>query len=258
MENNSHFVKNGNVITPKPAGSDYNLKAGDVYRLVEDKYTDLLYITEDKAFEFPKRYYSTKEDDAFATKVINTFNKTEKLTTGVLLSGMKGSGKTLMAKKIAEKSKLPIIVVDKDVRATDIENFFAQMSIDVCVIFDEIDKYWNSRYLLGFLDGVKPSCKKLVICTANEEKEIDEYLNDRCSRVRYKRAFNALSKQVVSGVLNDIIKDKKKAEAATEFIINNIRVVSYDNVIIFGEEVKNNPDESFESIIADLNVEKKD
>ena len=257
MENNSHFVKNGNAITPKPTGSDYNLKNGNVYRLMEDKFTDMLYLVEDKAFEFPKRYYSTKEDDKFSDKVINTFSKTEKLTTGVLLSGMKGSGKTIMAKKLAEKSKLPIIVVDKEVRAMDVENFFAQVTVDVCVIFDEIDKYWNSRYLLGFLDGVKPSCKKLVICTANDEEEIDEYLNDRCSRIRYKRTFEALSKSIVSGVLNDIIKDKKKAEAATEFIVNNINVVSYDNVIIFGEEVKNNPNDSFESIINDLNVEKK-
>lgn len=257
MENNSHFVKNGNVITPKPTGSDYDLKEGNVYRLIEDKYSDMLYLVEDKAFEFPKRYYSTKEDDKFSEKVINTFNKTEKLTTGVLLSGMKGSGKTLMAKKIAQNSNLPIIVIDKDVHATNIENFFAQVTVNVCVVFDEIDKYWNSRYLLGFLDGVKPTCKKLVLCTANDEEGIDEYLNDRCSRIRYKRTFEALSKNIVSGVLNDILKDKKKAEAATEFIINNIQIVSYDNIIIFGEEVKNNPDESFEDIINDLNVEKK-
>jgi SpoVK/Ycf46/Vps4 family AAA+-type ATPase len=170
---------------------------------------------------------------------------------------MKGSGKTLMAKKIAVESGLPIIVIDKNVFADDIEGFFANVNTDVCVIFDEIDKYWNTRYLLGFLDGVKPTCKKLVICTCNNEKEIDEYLNDRCSRIRYKKTFKGLTKETVAGILNDIINNKDKSDAAAEYFCSNVATVSHDNVIIFGEELKNNPDDSFDEIMEFLNIAKK-
>lgn len=257
MKTTSQFIKYNGQITPKPLGTDYDLVAGKVYALTHDKYMDDLYLKEDKDFEFPEKYYLGDKDNNFIKKVINTFGATTKLTTGVLLSGLKGSGKTLMAKKIAITSNLPIIVVDKEVSACDVEPFFAKINTDVCVIFDEIDKYWNTRYLLGFLDGVKPSCKKLVLCTCNDEDEIDEYLNDRCSRIRYKKSFECLTKDIINGIMNDILDNEEKAKSATEFIFNGIKVVSYDNVVMFAEEIKNNPDESYESILEDMNIEKR-
>lgn len=255
--NNSSFIKYNNQIIPKPVGIDYDLIPGKIYLLERDKYSEDLYLTEDKDFEFPEKYYLNDSDNRFINKVINTFNNTIKLTTGVLLSGLKGSGKTLMAKKIAVTSNLPIIVIGQNVVASEIEPFFAKMTTDVCVIFDEIDKYWNTRYLLGFLDGVKPSCKKLVLCTCNDEDEIDEYLNDRCSRIRYKKSFDCLTKDVIEGIMNDILSNKEKAKSATEFIYSSIKVVSYDNVVMFAEEVKNNPDETYETILTDMNIEKR-
>ena len=257
MKTTSEFIKYNEQIIPKPLGTDYDLIAGKIYSLNEDKYCDDLYLKEDKDFEFPERYYLNSDDNRFINKVVNTFNNTTKLTTGVLLSGLKGSGKTLMAKKIAVSSNLPIIVVNQNVSANDIEPFFAKINTDVCVIFDEIDKYWSTRYLLGFLDGVKPSCKKLVLCTCNDEDEIDEYLNDRCSRIRYKKSFNCLTKDVIEGIMNDVLTNKEKAKSVTEFIYSAIKVVSYDNVMMFAEEVKNNPDESYETILADMNIEKR-
>ena len=251
----AQFVKYNEQITPKPEGTDYNLIAGNVYALKQDKWSSTLYLEEDKNFEFPSIYFD--EDPNFINKTINTFNKTEKLTTGVLLSGLKGSGKTLMAKKIAVNSNLPIIVVDKNVLATDIEQFFSRFMTTVCVIFDEIDKYWSTRYLLGFLDGVKPTGKKLVICTCNDEEEIDEYLNDRCSRIRYKKTFTGLNIGVIENVINNIINDEKKAKDAASYVFNTLKVVSYDNIITFAEELKNYPDESFDDVIKDLNIEKR-
>lgn len=256
MENKTiQFVKYNNQIIPKPLGTDYELIEGKVYALKFNDYTDTAYLEEDKDFEFPNVYFD--EDPKFAEKCINTFNKTKKLTTGILLSGLKGSGKTLMAKKIAVQSHLPIVVVDKEVRAASVEQFFTQIVTPVCVIFDEIDKYWSTRYLLGFLDGVKPTGKKMVICTCNDEGEIDEYLNDRCSRIRYKKSFEGLNVSVIENVIKSIIGDEKKAKDAAAYAFNALKVVSYDNIIVFAEELKNYPDESFDDIVKDLNIEKK-
>ena len=195
MENkkNTQFISFEGKIIPKPEGLDYSLIPGKVYALKQNRDYDM-YLEEDKDFEFPEKYYLSDDDTKFMNKVVSMYNTTKKLTLGTLLSGMKGSGKTLMAKKIATMSGLPIIVIDSNVHSDDIEGFFAKIHDDVCVIMDEIDKYWNTRYLLGFLDGVKPTCKKLLLCTCNNEKEIDEYLNDRCSRIRYKKTFAGLSK----------------------------------------------------------------
>ena len=253
----NNFISLNGHIVPKPEGLDCSLEGGKVYALLHERASDEMYLKEDKDFEFPTLYYLDDKDKKLIDKSINTFKNTDKMTTGVLLSGLKGSGKTLLAKKIAKKSGLPIIVVDKDVCASDIENFFANMTTEVCVMFDEIDKYWNTRYLLGFLDGVKPTCKKLVIATCNNEKEIDAYLNDRCSRIRYKKTFKGLIKEVVSSVINDIINNKDKADAAAEYFCGNVETVSYDNAIIFAEEIKNNPNDSFDEIMEFLNISKK-
>lgn len=260
MENkkkNNEFLNISGKIVPKPEGLDCSIENGKVYMLLREKGDDSLYLQEDKDFEFPKKYYQSDKDKKLIKRAITTFNNTDKLTTGVLLSGLKGSGKTLMMKKLAKESGLPIVVVDKNVYPEDIEGFFAQLTIDVCVLFDEIDKYWNTRYLLGFLDGVKPTCKKLVVATCNDEKEIDSYLNDRCSRIRYKKTFKGLTKDTVGGIINDIIDNKDKADAAAEYICSNMETVSHDNVIIFGEEIKNNPDDSFDEIMEFLNISKR-
>ena len=97
----------------------------------------------------------------------------------------------------------------------------------------------------------------MVIATCNDEKEISDYLNDRCSRIRYKKRFGGLEKDTVEGIINDIISDKNKANAAAEYICSNVETISYDNVIIFGEEMKNNPEDSFDDIIEFLNIAKK-
>ena len=251
--NKKIFIKLGENIVPKPEGTDYELINGKVYDLMEESGVGV-YLKETKDFEFPKNYSLSDEDLRFIKKSINAFNRTTKMTTGVMLSGIKGSGKTLMAKYIAKQTKLPIVVVDPRVYALDVEVFFSKTDTPCCIIFDEIDKQWNTSKLLSFLDGVKPTCKKLVICTCNKEDDIDAYLNDRCSRIRYKKRFTSLDKTAAFAVINEVINNKAKAEAATEYLFAKAKLISYDNTAIFAEEIRNNPNESFDSIFSDLNI----
>lgn len=256
MESKYSFIKNGDNIMPIPSGSNYKLKAGKTYEL-HNTQMDSPCLSEIDPFIFPDDYYLSESDEKFMDKIVNTYNKTDKLTTGVLFSGLKGSGKTLMAKKTALKSNLPIIVISGAVRANDIESFFAQVSDDVCIIMDELDKNWYLPALLGFFDGVKPTCKKLILCTANEENEINKYLNDRCSRIRYKRVFKSIDKDIVKTVLRKYFDTEESIEGAAEFCCSAMSVVSYDNVVVFGEEHQNNPDATFDELLNDLNIARK-
>lgn len=256
MENKFSFIKSGDNITPIPSGTHYALKAGKVYEL-HNTQMDEPCLSEIDPFTFPEDYYLSDSDEKFMDKIINTYNKTDKLTTGVLFSGLKGSGKTLMAKATAVKSNLPIIFVNGSVRASSIESFFSQVSDNVCIIMDELDKNWYLPALLGFFDGVKPTCKKLILCTANSENDIDKYMNDRCSRIRYKRVFKSIDKNIVKTVLSKYFDTEESTDGAAEFCCSAMKVVSYDNVVIFGEEHQNNPDASFDEILNDLNIARK-
>jgi len=256
MESKYSFIKNGSNIMPIPSGSSYSLVAGKVYEL-HNTQLDQPCLEEVDDFKFPEKYYLSEADKKFMAKVVNTYNKTDKLTTGVLFSGLKGSGKTLMAKKTAMESGLPIITINAAVRASDIEDFFAHVSDDVCIIMDELDKNWYLPALLGFFDGAKPTCKKLILCTANDEKDINTYLNDRCSRIRYKRKFNSIDKNVAKTVLSEYFDTEESIEGAAEFCCSAMSIVSYDNVVVFGEEHKNNPNSDFDEILNDLNIARK-
>jgi hypothetical protein len=256
MESKFTFIKSGDSIMPIPSGSNYDLIPGKTYEL-HNTQMDEPCLSEIDSFTFPEKYYLSDGDKKFMNKVINTYKKTTKLTTGVLFSGLKGSGKTLMAKKTAIESGLPIIVINGSVQASDIESFFSKVSTDVCIIMDEMDKDWYLPRLLGFFDGVKSTCKKLILCTANDEREIDKYFNDRCSRIRYKRTFESIGKDVVKTILSDYFDTDEQIEGAAEFCSSAMSVLSYDNVVIFGEECKNNPNVDFDEILNDLNIARK-
>ena len=255
----SEFVKVGNKIINKPVGFDYDLIDGKIYNLKYDRYGVGAYFEEDGTLNLPKKVYSTLDDKIFISRVNKYFNNTDKLSTGVMLSGIKGTGKTVMAKVIASNSKLPVIVVDEDFPTSQINDFFRKFTHPVAVIFDEVDKHWDTEELLGWLDGVQTNAKKLVLFTCNNEDRVSNYLKDRCSRVRYTRHFDANDN---ARFLKEILKDKgiteDKIEETYDFIVNNFRLLSIDNILSFIDEKLMFSDLTNEQILKDLNISLKD
>ena len=254
----SEFIKVGERIINKPTGLDYDLVNGKVYNLKWDRYNGVSYFEEDGSLSLPSKVYTTKSDDIFIKRVNTYFQKTSKLSTGVMLSGIKGTGKTVTAKVIAKNSNLPIIVVDEDYPTGRINDFFRKFETPVTIIFDEVDKHWDTENLLGWLDGVQTNAKKLVLFTCNNEDRVNDYLKDRCSRVRYIRHFEANDN---ARFLREILRDKGIAEDNIEntytFIVNNFGLLSIDNILSFIDEKLLFPELSNEEIFNDMNISSK-
>lgn len=252
----AEFIKLGDKIISKPKGLDYELEHGKVYNLKYNRYEGMSYFEEDGSLNLPSKVYSTDEDKVFIKRVNTYFEKTDKLSTGVMLSGVKGTGKTVMAKVIAQNSNLPVIVVDEDFPTGRINDFFRKFSTPVAVIFDEVDKHWDTEELLGWLDGVQTNAKKLVLFTCNNENNISEYLQNRCSRVRYKRHFEANDN---ARFLKEILKDKgiKDIEGTYNFIVNNFKLLSIDNILSFIDEKLMFPELNNATLAIDMNIELK-
>lgn len=254
----SEFIKVGEKIVNKPTGLDYDLINGKVYNLKWDRCNGMSYFEEDGLLSLPAKVYTTKSDDVFIKRVNTYFQKTSKLSTGVMLSGIKGTGKTVMAKIIAKNSNLPIIVVDEDYPTGRINDFFRKFETPVTIIFDEVDKHWDTEDLLGWLDGVQTNAKKLVLFTCNNEDRVNDYLKDRCSRVRYIRHFEANDN---ARFLREILRDKGIAEDKIKdtytFIVNNFGLLSIDNILSFIDEKLLFPELSNEEIFNDINISSK-
>ena len=221
------FLKVGKSVNFKfnTEGLECDLTPGMVYNIIVDRFTDSVSLEESGSLSLPSKVYCTARDERFIDKVINSYNLSENGFTGVMLAGLKGSGKTVMAKMIANKSGLPIINIDKSIRPYILRNLVEKFGdTSVCFLFDELDKVledYDDSVLLQVLDGSDTKGKHMILFTCNDDNEISEYLIDRCSRIRYWREFDEMSPSLIMEVLNDKLNDKKEVKSLTDFIKDN-------------------------------------
>lgn len=257
------FLKVGKSVNFKfnTEGLECDLTPGMVYHISVDRYTDAISLEESGSLSLPSKVYCTQRDERFINKVINSYNLSESGFTGVMLSGLKGSGKTVMAKVIANNSSLPIINIDKNIRPYILRNLVEKLGdTSVCFLFDELDKVledYDDSVLLQVLDGSDTKGKHMILFTCNDEREISEYLIDRCSRIRYWREFDEMSPSLIMEVLNDKLNDKKEVKSLTDFIKDNFKVCSFDNIASFVKEVNDYPTTTFEELFEDMNLSSK-
>lgn len=164
--------------------------------------------------------------------VINTYldRLSKNINTGVLLSGLKGSGKTLQAKSIANelrvKYEIPTIIISNTYNTSLLSLYLKDISDPAVIIFEEFEKlykssgseseYENSRMsthdsqegLLTLLDGVMNS-NKLFLFTCNDTKHINELLLNRPGRVWYHFSYKGLDESVVEEYCCELLNDEE-------------------------------------------------
>lgn len=257
------FLKVGKSINFKfsTEGLECDLTPGMVYNINVDNYTEEISLEESGGLSLPSKVYCTQRDERFIDKVINSYNLSESGFTGVMLAGVKGSGKTVMAKVIANKSGLPIINIGKNIRPYTLKNLVDKLGdTSICFLFDELDKVladYDDSVLLQVLDGSDTKGKHMILFTCNNDDDISEYLIDRCSRIRYWREFDEMSPSLIMEVLNDKLNDKKEVKSLTDFIKDNFEVCSFDNISSFVKEANDYPTTTFEELFEDMNLSSK-
>lgn len=133
-----------------------------------------------------------------AERIVNTFNDRPG-TTGILLTGEKGSGKSLLGKLVADnlrtKQDMPVIVVNFPISGDAFGIFLQKIGKPVVVFFDEFEKTYHrpdhQNALLTILDGVYPM-KIMAILTSNDESKLVDPLLNRPGRIFYKINYEGL------------------------------------------------------------------
>lgn len=133
-------------------------------------------------------------------KVINTFNCRD-TSTGVLLTGDKGSGKTMLTELISNKmidSGIPVILVNEAFAGEEFNKFISDIGVCV-IIFDEFAKVYNREQesLLTLLDGTL-SGKRLVFLTENNHFNVNEFFINRPGRIFYHFEYSKLDEDTIS------------------------------------------------------------
>lgn len=192
-------------------------------------------------------------------KVMRSFRQADR-NFGVILSGQKGIGKSLMARLLAEEgiaNGLPVITVTDYIPG--IASFLGSIEQEVIVIFDEFEKTFGKiddqpdpqEEMLSLFDGLDGG-KKLFVITCNEVRRLNEFMVDRPGRFHYHFRMGAPT----DGEIKEYMEDKLQKEYWGEInrIVNFSRTteVTYDYLRAIAFDL--NQGYSLEDCLADLNI----
>lgn len=169
-------------------------------------------------FKLPKKLYLSKVDKLLIKSVKNSWINEDR-NLGLLLSGVKGQGKTITAKAICNDLKLPVIVINKSIPIDiDFVQFLSRFEQDLIIFVDEFEKLFGDDYdsdknsmhsqkaFLSFTDGTFTNSKRLFMFTTNTK--VSEYFMNRPSRVRFVRKYgHSIDEEVFKEILDDLVKD---------------------------------------------------
>lgn len=216
--------------------------------------TNEYYLKEKPSFELPNKLYGDCEE--LSNKILNTWNHRNK-NMGVLLAGMKGTGKSLLARVLCINSKLPILIITDSFGGTGFIDFLSKINQEMIIFIDEFEKIYDEgrksqESLLSVLDGGFPS-KFLFLLTINEIDRVNEYLMNRPSRIHYLKTYAGLSEEIIIDIINDKLNNKEQSDNILE-ITRYLGEISMDIIISIIEECNIYPNETPKDLLKLMNL----
>lgn len=213
-----------------------------------------LELTED--FTTPNKLYGNS--DMLSSRYVKTFTEGSK-NMGILLTGLKGTGKSLTAKLTALKSNIPVILITEEFTGEEFKSFLNSIKQEVVVFIDEFEKVYvdddSQQSLLSLLDGIFEG-KKLFIFTSNMKNRINQYMLNRPGRIRYLAEYDSLDEYIITEVIEDILIDKTQTKDLLS-VIDVLGTISMDVLVGLITEM-NSYDEGAKVAIKYLNIRPED
>lgn len=230
----SVYRQMGNLLIPtNPANVEYlpKLPTGN-YMVCYNPDLGGFYFEESSEFSYPSKVYGDAQQTA--DRIFSTYMSRlqgNNVSTGVLLAGEKGSGKTLISKLICKQAlsqELPILIVGSGYSGPVFNKFIQDINQPAVVFFDEFEKVYKSNIydtdgdlvnnggsqdaLLSLFDGTQ-STDKLFLLTCNDKSGINRNMVNRPGRIFYFLEFAGLSSQFIREYCNENLINKANLES---------------------------------------------
>lgn len=187
-------------------------------------------------FHFDFKIYGM--ESKLVEHIMKTFNSTSS-NLGILFNGVKGTGKTITAKIIANETNLPVILINAPYPG--LADFISKINCPCVLFFDEFEKNFDTHKghdleLLSIMDGVFNSPHRRVFILTTNKPSINENFIGRPSRIRYVKTFSNLPSEVIMEYLEDCLIDKSRIPEILEFI-DSLAISTIDILKTIVEEV---------------------
>lgn len=160
-----------------------------------------IYLEKVDSFEPIKRVYGDTLKNA--DRILSTFLDRRGKSTGVMLTGEKGSGKTLLARTLtieaARRWNIPTIIINSPWTGDKFNKLIQDIDQPCIVLFDEFEKVYDDdeqESILTLMDGVFPT-EKLFILTCNDKWRVDKHMRNRPGRIYYMLDFRGLEEPFI-------------------------------------------------------------
>ena len=204
----THFLRQGNCYRVAPQNAIDLRPSLPVGTYTIKKDMQGLFLEQIDDFTMPAKMYGNVVSQS--GRILNTFEQ-RPATTGILLVGEKGSGKSLLAKNLcieAARRNYPTIVVNAPFVGEEFNQLLQLIEQPCIILFDEFEKTYrdnnDQEAILTLLDGIYSS-KKLFIFTSNDKYRINEHMRNRPGRIFYMLEYEGLTKEFIEEYCNDVL-----------------------------------------------------
>lgn len=158
-------------------------------------------------------------------------------STGVLLYGQKGTGKSLMAEELGNwmiKQDLPVVMIDTPMTAAEIR--IVIQAVGPCMIYiDEFGKVYhdiNDRQRMLTLFSDSSFQGTMFVITGNEGEEFSEYLFHRPQRFRYAIPYSGgVDKETLADILKTMSIPESLHAGFYEYINTQVHHLNFDSLM---------------------------
>lgn len=180
---------------------------------------------------------------------------------GVILSGDKGMGKSLMLRMVAEAMRnehdLPTIIVRHN--TPGIASFIDEIG-EAVIVFDEFEKIFTSDHkgddqaqFLSLFDGMS-TAKRLYVLSVNDLAKLNDFMQNRPGRFHYHMRFTYPAAEMIRTYLKD--QAPSASEKNIKEVVNFSRRfdLTFDHLRAIAFEL--NLGEDFLDVVGDLNIKR--
>ena len=185
-------------------------------------------------FEFPEKFYQIgpkKLIDRIKTVWDSDEFQEKNKSIGVILNGLKGSGKTWMAKQISNEMDMPVLIIDNSFDG-DILGFIRNLNFSCTVLVDEAEKIFklgdDDDILLRMIDNAGSNISRHLFILTTNTLDVNPNLIGRTGRIRYLVNFKNLPENIVKEYIDDNLKPEYND--LKNQILEKVNLLEYNSI----------------------------